>query len=118
MYNSRHLLKWASIINIINTIIMLFANPIVGIAYGVLTYFIWNISNEPDEVLATRSALLTFFGIVCLIINIVSGVLIFIAIGKIKGQPIYNNSTNGPPKKIIKKVIDPEIRKIDILLLR
>ena len=116
MKNVKDLLKFASIINILTAALnMFFGSALLGIIYGAISIVLWVISEESDEKIASYRTFLTILGVILFFINIISSIFVMIAIGDIK-KPNNINSINAPPKKIIKKVIDPEIKKIDILL--
>ena len=115
MEKAKNLIKYSSIINFVITAFYLFSTPIIGIIFAVISILLWIISEESDEELSSYLFLLHIFGCIMFLSNIISAILLWIAIGDIKKMD-NENQMNAPPKKIIKKVIDPEIKKIDVLL--
>ena len=105
-------LKVAAIINIVFGMIGMLIQyfyylSIFYIATGIIIFYL---SSSQDETLANSKMIIFIIGLLLLPVNLISSVII---ISSISSLNIKNN--NGPPV-VIKKVMDPEMRKIDTLL--
>ncbi len=112
MENDRIKLKIASAINIIIGVIGSFY-----VTYSaflcILGVIIFIISNKEDlKKYKTPILVLAIFSI---FINLISCILLFITYGNITDEERKTNRENAPPRRVIKK-LNPELRKIDILL--
>ena len=118
MNDFKKLCKAAAIVEIIlgliahMSVIYFSATIVIGIL------LLYTSSKSDEEILANKSKIV-ILSIAAFIFNPISGIIMIVANGKIKDYEKGVNSINSPPnQKIIikKKVVDPEIKKIDILL--
>lgn len=119
MDSVRKNLKIAGTINIIFGIITL--PIIIYSAFMIITGIILHSlsTKTENEIIDSRKKLIAL-AIICIPLNLVTSIILFASIDKIKLYEKVANGINAPPegKKVIikKKVIDPEVKKIDILL--
>ena len=105
----RNYLKAAAIINIVLGILTQYFHYL-SLFYIVTGIIIFYLSCSKDETLANAKTIIFIIGLLILPVNLISSLIIISAISSLN----INNS-NGPPV-IIKKVMDPEMKKIDTLL--
>lgn len=105
----RNYLKTAAIINIVLGMLTRYFHYL-SLFYFVTGVILFYLSCSKDETLANAKTIIFIIGLLLLPVNLISSVII---ISSISSLNIKNS--NGPPV-IIKKVMDPEIKKIDTLL--
>ena len=105
----RNYLKAAAIINIVLGILTQYFHYL-SLFYIVTGIIIFYLSCSKDETLANAKTIIFIIGLLILPVNLISSLIIISALSSLN----INNS-NGPPV-IIKKVMDPEMKKIDTLL--
>lgn len=114
MEQVRKNLKIASIINIIIGTLTFPALYFYGTILFIIGIILYLYSKEDDETLKNSSSAFLLFAIILIPLNFISSILLFVNNSSIQeSQRIYN--PNGPPIRI-KRVIDPEYKKVDILL--
>ncbi len=116
MEKCKNNLKISSIILIVSGLL----SSTYVIRYSVLLWIIagvilWISSKEEAEIRKNKSILFCI-AIFLIFVNFLAAIFLFMAIDKLTGTPSTVNPTNGPPIVKKKKEIDPEVKKIDILL--
>lgn len=109
-------LSIASIILIVYGVVM----SLITIKYSVFLwaiggYLLWVSTKEEEEIKKTKTVLFCI-ALLCILLNFLVSIFLFMAIDSLTGTPKAVNPTNGPPIVKKKKEIDPEVKKIDILL--
>ena len=110
-------LKIAGIINILLGIITVLPSPLYGIFMLITGFILYTYSNENYEGLTSKKTILVIIALIMLITNIVSAILILLVTDKL--EELRHKGFTGPPKRNLKQkivVIDPEVKRIDILL--
>lgn len=110
-------LKIAGIINILLGIITVLPSPLYGIFMLITGFILYTYSNENYEGLTSKKTILVIIALIMLITNIVSAILILLVTDKL--EELRHKGFTGPPKRKLKQkivVIDPEVKRIDILL--
>jgi len=110
-------LKIAGIINILLGIITLSSFPLYGITMLVTGFVLFSCSNDNYEELSSKKPLLIIIALVMLIPNIITAILLLLVIDRL--EELKHKGFIGPPKKKTKEKqeqIDPEVKKIDMLL--
>lgn len=118
MENYRKYCRIAAIIEIITGLI-LHSSLIYLIIMIILAAVSLSLASKSDEEILNSRKSNTILVVVTFILNLIAGIFMIIASDAITDYEKKVNSINSPPnKKIIikKKVVDPEIKKIDILL--
>ena len=115
---NKTLLKIAGIINILEGTLFCINNSVtvlglIIIAIGVL---IISIGNKSIEEQCENKVLLLILAIVHIVGNIIVAVLLFIVWDTVVNYQKKLNGINAPPEEIKKEKINPEVKKIDILL--
>ena len=114
MEDAKKLLKISSTINFIIGVAVLFSY-ICSAFFFALGFIFLVFSSLNDEELQRNKTLIMVIGIISIPLNFLSSLLSIIASDKISGYMKKVNGENAPPV-IYKKVVDPETKKIDILL--
>ena len=113
MDRNQKLLRIAAILNLISSSIVFFSTySFIGIISAIIFLYF---SKLTEEELKNNKVGLILLTITQIIINFVACILSFIVISSINKEDQVIHPTNGPPVRI-KRVVDPEFRKIDILL--
>ena len=116
MNDVRKMLKISSIINfILGVTIFVLGGMIYSAFFFVLGYLILVFSGYEDEDLKRNKTAILVVGLVTIPLNLFTSIFLIIANDKIHGYEKSVNGENAPPV-IYKKKVDPEVRKIDILL--
>ena len=109
-------LSIASIIMIIYGVVM----SLITIKYSVFLWaiggYLWWVSTKEEEEIKKNKTILFCIALLCILLNFLVSIFLFMAIDSLTGSPKAVNPTNGPPIVKKKKEIDPEVKKIDILL--
>ena len=112
--------KIAGIANIVVGAIATTSLKVYGIIIILIGIALLYLSTNKNEKLSNNRGLVLTLAIISIFTNILSTIILVFALFKMKGNyPVNSNSINAPPsKKVIvkKKVIDPEVKKIDTLL--
>ena len=98
---------------IISTIADSFGYCAISCAIG--AYILW-LSSQNAETLKKHKIPLTIIATIAIIFNCIASVFLFISIDKISSLRDGSNLKNAPPTVKKKVVIDPEVKKIDMLL--
>ena len=109
-------LSIASIIMIIYGVVM----SLITIKFSVFLWaiggYLWWVSTKEEEEIKKNKTILFCIALLCILLNFLVSIFLFMAIDSLTGSPKAVNPTNGPPIVKKKKEIDPEVKKIDILL--
>ena len=105
----RDYLKAAAIINIVLGLLTQYFHYL-SFFYIITGVILLYLSCSKDETLVNAKNIILILGIILLPVNLISSVIILSAISSLNIK-----NSNGPPV-IIKKVMDPEMKKIDTLL--
>ena len=116
MNDVRKMLKISSIINfILGVTIFVLGGMIYSAFFFALGYLILVFSGYEDEDLKRNKTAILVIGLITIPLNLFTSIFLIIANDKIHGYEKKVNGENAPPV-IYKKKVDPEVRKIDILL--
>lgn len=115
---NKTLLKIAGIINILEGTLFCIDNyvTVVGLIIIALGVLLINIGNKSTEEQIENKVLLLVLAIVHIGINLISAIILFIVWDTLSNYQKYLNGINAPPEAIEKEIINPEVKKIDILL--
>lgn len=114
MEDIKKLLKVSSTINFILGVTVLFSY-IYSAFFFALGFIFLIFSSFTEEELKRNKTLILVIGIITLPLNFITGIMAIVAGDKISGYMKTVNGKNAPPV-IYKKAVDPETKKIDILL--
>ena len=120
MKDYKNLFKIAGIINIITGVLLLTASHsflcIIQFIMAAILLYIYQ-ANEKSN--TDNRGIILVLAIISIPLNFLVSIILFIALFNMKSNYPITNPTNAPPEKkviIKKKVIDPEVKKIDTLL--
>ena len=114
---NRNLLKIAGILNILEGTIFCINNKVtvIGLIIIALGVLFINIGKKPIQEQCKDRVLLLIFAIIQVPYNLLSAILLFIVWDSLSNYQKQLNGINAPPEEIEKEV-NPEVKKIDILL--
>ncbi len=113
MEKSQKIFRTAAIIHLILASIVFFNTySLFGIVAAVVLFYFSKLTTE--ELLKMKTGIL-IFSIATIPLNLIPSILSIVGCVKLDEENNKQNGINAPPVKI-KRVVDPEMRKIDILL--
>ena len=114
MQKIRNYLTIAGIINFIIGILCI-SVLVYSIALFAMGAFILYLSRQSEEYITKEKNTIFILGLISIPLNLLAGVFLIISSDQLSQYEKTNKSPN-PPPKIVKKIIDPEMKKIDSLL--
>ena len=115
MQKIKNYLTEAGVINFLIGILTLNNTFVYSIVLFITGIFFLNLSQQDEEKIKKSKTTLFTLSIIFIFLNIFTSICLFLCSDKISEYEKTNKSPNPPPTKI-KKIIDPEAKKIDILL--
>lgn len=120
MKDYKNLFKIAGIINIISGVLLLTAShSFLCISQFIMGAILLFASQANEKTNTDNRGLILVLAVIAIPVNFLVSIILFIALFNMKGNYPITNPTNAPPEKkviIKKKVVDPEVKKIDTLL--
>ncbi len=120
--SSKRLLLIAGIINMLAGIIIF---PLTAL-YFIVGLILIIMSLQTEEDLIKSKGMILFIGVVLILFNCISAILVFLAFSEFKmidsakketAQELASSkNSNGKIKPVVKETVDPEVKRIDILL--
>ena len=103
----------AAILNLISSSILFFNYySLIGIVSAIV---LWHLSSMSEEELQNYNVGVFLLAFSQIFINFIASIFVFLAYSNLSNGEDSINPINGPPVRV-KKVVNPEMRRIDILL--
>ncbi len=117
----REKFRFCAIMNFIFIVLSLLYSSFIGFGISrvilllVTGIYLYNLTNKPDQEIKRNKPLLILTGVLLLFANPISAVVLLLTVDKINLLS-SNNYRGSPEPRIVKEQLDPEKRKLDILL--
>lgn len=112
--NAKFYLKVAAIINLAAGILVNYSR-LYSMFLLIFCFLIFTLSTQEEKELEKQQTLILIMACISCAINIFSAVFLFMSHSEISNYKREQNPINAPPIRV-KRAVDPEVRKIDILL--